>query len=111
MPKMTKSVSELPSSAQEIPKYHLMKAAQFLFKQGIEFVEPKKSSSDEIDLIFLHGSPNIYKDFDAVGKKEGFMVPPALNFLREEDTIKDALKESGQKILYQSKVATKDNFE
>ena len=38
-------------------------------------------------------------------------MPPALNFKKEEREIKKALRKSKLKILYQSKVATRDNFE
>ena len=38
-------------------------------------------------------------------------MPPALNFKKEEREIKKALRKSKSKVLYQSKVATRDNFE
>lgn len=36
---------------------------------------------------------------------------PALDFKKEKQTIKDALTSSGKRINFQSKVATKANFE
>lgn len=49
---------------------------------------------DSVDLVFLHASPIVFKDFDAIGKKEGFSAPPVLNFKKEADTIKETLEES-----------------
>lgn len=76
-----------------------------------EFKQPQ--NLNEVDLMFLHSSPNLYKDFafDSTGRKAGFQVPMALDFLTESGTIKDALTESQQTINYQGKVATKENFE
>lgn len=54
-------------------------------------------------------------DFDQSKSKDGFskgyQAPPILNFKAEADEIKKAIKKSGLQIVYQSKVATKINFE
>ena len=42
----------------------------------------------------MHASPILFKDFDAIEKIKGFQAPPILNFRKEAETIKNALKES-----------------
>ena len=111
---MKQSVSQSPYGFEKQPTKKQM--AQTLaeiaqIQQVTQKTVAQRTQNDQIDIVFLHASPIIQKDFDAIGKKEGFMSPPALNFQKEAEIIKEALKESGQKIIYQSKVATKDNFE
>lgn len=57
-------------------------------KQDNTFLQLKSEdadcpSDDSVDIIFLHASPNVFKDFDT-NRKYGFQVPPALNFKKEE---------------------------
>ena len=59
--------------------------------------------------MFLHASPNLYKDFLGE-KKEGATVPPPLDFKQEAKTIKAALKDPELSVCFKSKVATKENF-
>ena len=66
----------------------------------------KLDKKDQIDMLFLHASPNLYKQLlqqdqrSADGKKHQKMKLPALDFRKEKKTIKNALTQSGKKIRF-----------
>ena len=69
-----------------------------------------KALDEPPELVFLHASPNILKDFDASRNKEGWVVPDPLDFKKEAANIKQVLSMAKKKLTFRSSVATKMAF-
>ena len=73
--------------------------------------EPIEEQTSTVEMVFLHASPNILKDFDLDRQKFGSNVPPPLDFKKEQWVIKQTLIDSGYKIKFKARVATKEAFQ
>lgn len=67
-------------------------------------------------MLFLHASPNQFKNLlnqnrNSNGGSKNKIRLPALDFKKEKQTIKEALSNSGKRIKFMAKVATKAHFE
>ena len=62
-------------------------------------------------MVFLHASPNILKDKDKIKNKAGLQAVVALDFIQEEDVIKETIRHSGKKVTFRASVATKMAFQ
>ena len=62
-----------------------------------------QKTTSKVDIGFIHASPLMYK-------KGKLYVPEQLEFLREKETIKQAIHESEKAIKFKSMVATQKNF-
>ena len=58
-------------------------------KSSIDTIE--EEDTGEVEMVFLHASPNILKDFDTDRQKHGSNAPPALDFRKEQSVIKQTL--------------------
>ena len=79
-----------------------------------------ETDSNHADIVFLHASPMVFNDYDIStsveaagenGLSKGYQAVPALDFRKEAEQIKKAIKNSGLRVVYESQIATRDNFE
>ena len=62
-------------------------------------------------MMMLHASPNTMKEYDNGRKKYNTVVPPALDFKKEQTVIKDTFVSTGRKIIFSASMATKVAFQ
>ncbi len=90
-----------------------------LLKQLAEMCRTASKAKDphrdreNADIVFLHASPLVFNDYDIStnGMSKGYTAVPQLNFRQEASQIKKAIKDSGLEVIYESKIATRENFE